>query len=77
MLVFASPGGRAGPQVSEGRPRWVQLGWWSTEDHREAGQRPRARPGQEVELGELQGSLRREGRSTGVGCPSRVNLVET
>jgi len=77
VRVSASPVCRVGLQVSEGRPRWAQLGWWRTEDHREAGQTTRARRDPLGELEDLQGTLRREDRNIGVCCPSLVNLVET
>ena len=70
--VLSSPVCRSvGLQVSEERPRWVLLGWWSTEDHREAGQRTREMLD---ELGDLRENLRMVVRNIEVGCPSSVYL---
>jgi len=67
---------RAEPRVSEGRPRSGPPGWWSTGDHREAGQTTRARPDHLAGLGDLRETLRRAAPSTEGDCPSWGNLVE-
>jgi hypothetical protein len=76
-VLAESPVCRVGLQVSEERPRWVQLGWVGTGDHREAGQRTMVSWDHLGGLEDLQGTLHRAARNTGVGCPSLVSLVET
>ena len=70
-VLAESPVCRVGLQVSEEMPRWVLLGWWSTEDHREAGLRTREMPD---EVGDLRENLRMVVRNIEVGCPNSVYL---